>query len=319
MKKMKVIIVLVFMILPQFFVEVTAEKNLNQPMDNKYAVIVVGRYAGGFRELFPENFQKYYSWYLNAAGMAYSMLKDHYGYSDENIFLLASLREQFVIPDSFNPSWIDYKSNKENLKNVLYNFKPGGKFWMDGTDSLVFIYINHGSDQQKNINGKYAHNTFFGFPYEFNTIREMIRYFFFKKNPEAFKLYDWELGEYIENIHAARMLFILQPCYSGGFINELSGINHIIFTASKENEVATVSWIEPLLRGLSGKADANGDGKISLLEAYEYAARKVNEKTTDEHPLLDDNSDGIGHHFTDAGYNPCIPNSDGFFSARSYL
>lgn len=287
--------------------------------DNNYAVIVVGRYAGRYQDALPKNFQKYYTWYLNSAGRTYSMLKDTYGYSDENIFLLVTIREGYTIPDSFNVDWIDYISNKDNLKYVLSQFKPGGDIWLNNNDSLVFTFINHGNDEDKKINGKFAHNTFFGFPYEFNSIIDVIYYFIFKKNQETYKLYDWELSEYLENIYAGKMIFILQPCYSGGFINDLSSINRIILSASRETELATASWIEPLISGLNGNADANGDKKISILEAYEYAARKVNEKTSDEHPMLDDNSDGIGHHYTEVGYDPTIPDSDGYLAGRTYL
>lgn len=285
----------------------------------KFALIVVGRYAGRLLDMFQDNFQQYYSWYLNSAGMMYSMLRNTYGYSDENIFLLVSLKDQYDIPSSFNPDWIDYESNKENLKYILAEFKPGGNIWMENDDSLFFTFINHGLDEDERNNGKYAHNTFFGFPYKFNTIQEIVSHFVFKKNLNAFKLYDWELGEYLENIHAGKMIFILQPCYSGGFINDISGINRIICTSSRESELATVEWIEPFIHGLNGNADANGDEKISILEAYEYTARNVNKKTKIEHPLLDDNDDGIGHHYSEVGYDPTNPNSDGYVAARTFL
>ena len=114
------------------------------------------------------------------------------------------------------------------------------------------------------------------------------------------------------------MIFLLQPCNSGGFINDLSVINRIICTASREDEAVTVSWIEPFIIGLKGEAEANDDGRISLLEAYDCAAIKVLEKTTDEHPLLDDNSDGIGHHFSEIGYDPSNPSYDGYLAATSF-
>ena len=290
----------------------------NSRYGRKYAVIVVGRYAGMLKDALPENFQKYYGWYLNAARMMYETLRDVYGYDGENIFLFVSLRNRYQLPDGFDSSWIDYDSNKQNLQNVLNKFKPGGEIWLDSNDSLLFCYIDHGADNSE-IDGKYASNTFFGFPYEFDNLREIISYFVFKKDLDSYSLRDWELAEYLENIHAGRMIFLLQPCYSGGFINELSKINHIVCTSSRENEIATQSWIEPFIRGLGGRADANGDNKISILEAYEYAARKVNEETTREHPLIDDNDDGIGHHYTEVGYDPCNPNADGYLAARTYL
>jgi hypothetical protein len=285
----------------------------------KFAVIIVGRYAGQWQDVFPDNFQKYYGWYLNAAGMMYSTLRDTYDYSDESIFLLATLRENYETPESFNPEWVDFESNKENLHDVLLSFKPGEKNWLKHQDSLLLCYINHGNDENSKKNGKYAHDTFFGFPYEFSNLHEIIRFFILKQNTNDYRLYDWEFSEFCENIYAGKMIFLLQPCNSGGFINDLSGINRIICTASREDEVATVSWIEPIIRGLRGDAEANDDGRISILEAYEYAARKVLENTMNEHPLLDDNSDGIGHHFSEVGYNPCNPNNDGYLAARSFL
>ena len=144
----------------------------NEPGD-AYAIIVVGRYAGRLQDVLPKNFQQYYTWYLNSAAMTYSMLKDSYGYADENIFLLVSLRERYLVPDSFDPDWIDYPSTKEHLKLVLDKLKPGGDIWMKDDDSLVFTYINHGMDEEEKENGKYAHDTFFGFPYEFDSIRDL--------------------------------------------------------------------------------------------------------------------------------------------------
>jgi hypothetical protein len=322
MIKIITFIVVFSIVLPSFIVDVPVQgsyDSIDDDSGSKYAVIVVGRYAGLFKDFFPKNFQKYYTWYLNSAGTMYSLLKDTYGFTDENIFLLVTLRERYDIPDSFNPDWIDYDSNKDTLQEVLSRFKPGGDIWLQSDDALVFTYINHGGDDNKKVSGKYAHTTYFGFPYEFKSVKELISYFFLKKNQAAHKLYDWELGEFLENIYAGRVIFFLQPCFSGGFINDLSCINRIILSASRETELARASWIEPLIFGLQGTADANSDGKVSILEAYEYAARYVQERTSDEHPLLDDNADGIGHHFTEVGYNPAHPNCDGYLAARTYL
>ena len=293
--------------------------SLDNEQGDAYAIIVVGRYAGRLTDTLPKNFQQYYAWYLNAAAMTYSMLKDTYGYKDDHIFLLVSLREQYQIPDSFNPEWIDFPSTKNHLLLVLNSLKPGGDIWMKDDDTLFFTYINHGMDEKEKENGKYAHDTFFGFPFEFDSLKEIISYFVFRKDIDKYRVYDWELAQFLENVHSAKKIFLLQPCFSGGFINDLTGINHIICTASREDEYASASWIEPFIRGLTGKADANGDDQISILEAYEYAARKVNEKTSDEHPLLDDNDDGIGHHYSEVGYDPTNPSFDGYLAARTYL
>ncbi|MDG6219258.1 MAG: hypothetical protein QCI00_07440 [Candidatus Thermoplasmatota archaeon] len=210
MKKIIALIAIIVILLSAMVVNIHAQDggdNLDCNLGNKYAVIVVGRYAGRLRDIFPENFQRYYGWYLNSAGMMYAMLKDTYGYAEENIFLLVSLRERYDIPDSFDPEWIDYESNKDNLRKVLSRFKPGGDIWLKSEDSLVFTFINHGVDEDKTVTGKYAFTTYFGFPYEFSSLRDIISYYIFKQNLEEYRLYDWELGEYLENIYAGKMIF----------------------------------------------------------------------------------------------------------------
>ena len=66
----------------------------------KYAVIVIGRYAGKLQDALPEKFQQYYRWYHNSAGRLYTTLKEKYGFTDENIILLASIREKYEIPET---------------------------------------------------------------------------------------------------------------------------------------------------------------------------------------------------------------------------
>lgn len=284
----------------------------------KYAIIIVGRYGGLIRDMTSENLQQYYGWYLNAAAMLYTILLETYQYEEEHIYLFTSLRDSLEEPAIFNEQWIDYPTSKTQIHALFTEFKPGGTIWLTNNDSLLVCFINHGSDDDR-TDGEGASNTFFSLPYRFQSMKDMVTYFLFPMRNDSFRLYDWELAEYIENINAKRLIFLLQPCHSGGFINELSGVNHIICTSCRENELGMQSWIEPFIQGLSGQADGNGDLKISVLEAYEYAARKVLEHTTIEHPLLDDNDDGIGHHFSEGGYNPFTPNYDGYLAARTYL
>lgn len=318
-QQVQTIILILILIVSMIIPSVIAEQKKIVESSEKYAVIVVGRYAGVIKHIMPKHFQQYYTWYLNAAAMTYTMLTEKYGYTDENIYLLVTLRERYSVPDSFYSDWIDAPSTKNDLKQVLDEFKPGGSIWSDADDFFFFTFIDHGIDENEKDNGKYAHDTFFGLPYEFESIHDLIQYFVLRKDQERFRVYDFELAEYIENIHAGKKVFLLQPCYSGGFINDLSGINHIICSSSKEDEAATASWIEPFIRGLNGEADANGDDLISMLEAYEFAARRVAEDTRAEHPLLDDNDDGVGHHFSDTGYDPSRPNYDGYVAARTFL
>lgn len=160
-------------------------------------------------------------------------------------------------------------------------------------------------------------NTFFGCP--FYTIPAFLQWIF---GSDTQRIYEGELANYVDGINA-KMIFVLQPCNSGGFINSLSKENRIICTASRGFEIAE-GWFGPFTRALSKEdyADYDGDGNISILEAYRYAAEFVESHSPPEsqHPLIDDNYDSIGHHFYETGYyDPDDPDKDGYLANRTYL
>ena len=66
--------------------------------------------------------------------------------------------------------------------------------------------------------------------------------------------------------------------------------------------------------------DADGDGRVSVKEAYNASVdgtiewyRKKN-RSLAEHPLLDDNGDGVGHHG-----KGLVVEGDGKLAARTFL
>ncbi|GEM_PF-2502584 len=151
------------------------------------------------------------------------------------------------------------------------------------------------------------------------------------------KLYDDEFDNYVLGIEA-RMIFALQPCMSGGFIRELSMPSvigqRIICASSRGCEPAYASWVgcfRNALKKYDGDnnglpdADYNNDTKISILEAYRYAAGKVEEQIDNnpdlppQHPLIDDNSDGIGHHFYESNYYGNTTGKDGCIADQTFL
>lgn len=89
---------------------------------------------------------------------------------------------------------------------------------------------------------------------------------------------------------------------SGPFINDLSGANRVIITATKSGfehnfahfgEYLSAAIVDP-------KADLDKDDETSLLEAFLLAAAGVKEfyesdgRLATEHPLVDDNGDRLG-------------------------
>jgi hypothetical protein len=94
---------------------------------------------------------------------------------------------------------------------------------------------------------------------------------------------------------------------SGPFVSGLSGPNRIVVTATRtaqeRNETQFGAYFAEALAGEG--SDLDMDGRISLLEVFQYARREVERYYEErnllatEHPQLDDDGDGIGS--TDAG------------------
>jgi len=148
----------------------------------------------------------------------------------------------------------------------------------------------------------------------FLTIPDFLRHFYDDTDTE--KIYDTELASFVSNIKA-KMTFFLQPCFSGAFIDDLSGENRVICTASRGSEPAD-SWIGFMREALNFEVDAdyNKDGAISILEAYEYTAKKDDDKYGDLfHPLIDDDGRYPGHYYNEPGYGL----SDGKLAAQTFL
>jgi len=98
-------------------------------------------------------------------------------------------------------------------------------------------------------------------------------------------------------------IFEMEQCYSGGFIPDLSASKTIIATAANSTITSIGGypfdpWCEDFNAAIKGSyhdgtaanADANGDGKVSMLEAFNFAYDNKNPWDT---PQYDDNGDGI--------------------------
>jgi hypothetical protein len=89
---------------------------------------------------------------------------------------------------------------------------------------------------------------------------------------------------------------------SGAFLKPLSAPNRVIVTATRSGAEDNYSRFGGYLSEAIGgtEADLDKDGQTSLLEAWLFASRRVAEfyesegRLATEHPLLDDNGDGLG-------------------------
>ena len=130
-------------------------------------------------------------------------------------------------------------------------------------------------------------------------------------------LYDDDLKDHLSNICANTIVVIPQQCFSGGFIEDLSKSQRVIFTNSGEEEVSYTSFTDGLLDALMWcdgvDADTNNDGCVSMVEAFNYAADYDNYYHPEITPEFDDDGDGIGHAYP-------IPNGDdGDFGQYTFL
>jgi hypothetical protein len=98
------------------------------------------------------------------------------------------------------------------------------------------------------------------------------------------------------------LIVINTAAASGPFLNKLSGPGRIIVTATRsgyeQNFARFGQFFSATIADL--KADLDKDGQVSVLEAFLMASHDVAEfyksegRLATEHPLVDDNGDGLG-------------------------
>jgi hypothetical protein len=106
----------------------------------------------------------------------------------------------------------------------------------------------------------------------------------------------------LKRLPSKHVVFVNTASASAPFVNELAGPGRTIVSATRSgSERFATLFGGPFVTAL-GSADADGDknGRISVLEAFEYARREVARAyereglLATEHPLLDDDGDGKG-------------------------
>lgn len=116
-------------------------------------------------------------------------------------------------------------------------------------------------------------------------------------DPEA-----WEYARWLEPLSRATVVFVNASSASGDFLPILSAPGRIVITSTKSATERNESvFYTHFARGLaSGDADADKDGRVSVLEAYGYARTEVrrayesDNRMLTEHAQLDDDGNGSG-------------------------
>jgi len=116
-------------------------------------------------------------------------------------------------------------------------------------------------------------------------------------DPEA-----WEYEQWLRPFLRSTVVFVNGSSASGDFLPILAGPGRIIVTSTKSSTERNESvFYTHFAKGLAGgDADADKDGRISVLEAFSYARAEVrrayesDNRLLTEHAQLDDDGDGKG-------------------------
>ncbi|GMR12081.1 MAG: hypothetical protein BMS9Abin29_0268 [Gemmatimonadota bacterium] len=116
-----------------------------------------------------------------------------------------------------------------------------------------------------------------------------------------------DFARLLEQLSRQRVAFINVSSASGGFIKALSGENRTIITATKTGLERNEAFFGGYFVDAFARdgTDLDKDGRISLLEAFQFARQEVarayqqDNRLLTEHAMLDDNGDAKGSY--DAG------------------
>lgn len=115
-------------------------------------------------------------------------------------------------------------------------------------------------------------------------------------------IFDDTLGDRFDGLNPARIILMLDSCYSGGFIKETGSDGRMILASCGEREmcwegvetgkvqVQNGLFTYCLLEAFRGAGDTDGNGKVSVEEAGSYAMDRVRDFTPDVQPEM---SDGV--------------------------
>jgi len=109
-----------------------------------------------------------------------------------------------------------------------------------------------------------------------------------------------QLAEWINSIKASSMLIVLDCPGAGLAVKAVTGRGRIVIGACTAEQHYSTKFSEYFVPALVDEgSDADGNGRISLLEAFTFACRGVDDfyrlgsLLTTETPVLEDNADGV--------------------------
>lgn len=273
--------------------------------NNNYALL----YSGGIDKA------NAHARYWNDMTFMYQTLKSKYGYTDEHIIVVYKdgLAESVGMP-------VDYRATEKGLDSAFSELARE----LTGDNNLFIFMSNHGGGYDKKGKRNYDGVS------DQRPADETDKYkidevsFFYEENYNT--ILDDDFSQKVNNLKFNNLIALFGQCYSGGFLRDLRGTGRIIMSAAMEFEP---SWGDDALQydyfsyyftaaingstpdNVPAPADTNNDGRISMLEAFNYATRNDPAKET---PLLEDTGDGKG-----AKKPKARQGRDGWLASSSFL
>jgi hypothetical protein len=220
-----------------------------------------------------------YKWYWGDTKGMYHELLS-YGFTGDNIYFLA-----YDDSAEAHPGWVDAVSTTANIESA---YQWAANNCTD--DDLLYIYwVDHGKPTYF-----YTHD---------GTITHA------------------RLGTIMQPIDARQIIGAYNPCYSGGVIDDISASGVITVTSQDAGHVNNWGWAGKWRQALRNQAvdnvDTDHNGYVSMTEAFNWIAPQS--QAAGEHSMFDDNGDGKGHEWGQAGYDPNNHLKDGYNGKYYFL
>ena len=263
----------------------------------KYAILI----GGGDTDA-----SKNYDAFKNDLFEMYDTLKSYDGWKDGNIYC-------YLWDKTTAYDWrVDGTATEGNIGYALWQIRAS----ITEDDFFYFFEVSHGGT----INGG-----------DYDGEGYFVTYFKDQDVGTPFSRLGQDIGLALQN-RWARSLFVFASCYSGHGISEIHNNgkieNSIVVSSTRANELS-YAWYDNSLDPTADDHEeflhndkSNGfilslkNGKTNILSAYysgyDAAGDKDHYSKGISHPLLDDNSDGIGHE------KGCM-DGDGNLASFTYL
>ncbi len=259
--------------------------------------------------------------YWNDLKFMYLTLRSKYGFTDDRIVV--------VYKDGTGEDTditVDYAASPTGFNDAIKYLRSH----MTLRDDLFLFVTNHGGGYHDKSCGEVEASwggRADGIPgdeIDTYTWDEQIWYY----NQISNDVWDDDFANLINSLNFKTMIGVFEQCFSGGFLRDLKGCNRILISAATEFQFSwamgpqynydafsyyftcALNNADDSGAALSTNPDTNGDGNISILEAFQYAKSKDTECETLQ---IEDNGDGIGTN------SPSATGTDGQLAANTHL